>query len=147
MTKLLCLCNNLERNTKSRQLINTLLIVSSENICMIEPARTNRRKLMCKNPAATCARTQGDRTVPVLERMCCTGRRLGEQLCGQEGKPSGACGPRLGSLLELRMVLRTVDTHDHTSGEGQPAMLDTMVSHKADKEISRQPKFSILKNS
>lgn len=62
MTKLLCLCNNLERNTKSRQLINTLLIVSSENICMIEPARTNRRKLMCKNPAATCARTQGDRS-------------------------------------------------------------------------------------
>lgn len=89
----------------------------------------------------------GPKVTGVLERMCCTGRRLGEQLCGQEGKPSGACGPRLGSLLELRMVLRTVDTHDHTSGEGQLAMLDTMVSHKADKEISRQPKFSILKNS
>lgn len=60
-------------------------------------------------------------------------------LTGRE--PSGACGQPLGSFLELRTVLRTVDSHDHTSSKGQPAMLDTMVSHKADKEISRKPNF------
>lgn len=31
-------------------------------------------------------------------------------------------------------MLRTVGAHDHTSGKGQPAMLDTMVPHKADKD-------------
>lgn len=83
MKKLLC---------KSRQLINTLLIVSSENVCMIEPARTSRPRPMYKPLMSTCAGTQDDQTLPVLERRRCAGRRLGEQLCRQEGKPSGACG-------------------------------------------------------
>lgn len=58
---------------------------------------------------------------------------------GRAALPTGREAQRrlwahLGSLLEWRTVLRTVGAHDHTSGKWQPAMLDTMVPHKADKD-------------
>lgn len=58
---------------------------------------------------------------------------------GSPAAPVGTSGFFIG--MGTVTVLRTVGAHDHTSGKGQPAMLDTMVPHKADKERSRKPNF------